>query len=416
MKLLPYILLLLSVFIFVPFSASAIPITSSKGKTVDFAGVKSASPAGLEVQVKKDGPIVTLSWSRLDLRKLETENPKIHEARKKTLRGEKVELNLGSIVAKKTVEAKPTGLRAKREAQGVYQTTIKGKAGDNFNTLRVAVKLPEGKVKGVFVYLSGEAMASPDGGKHFVAGLIDTTSTPIATRGPWFEFAAQHGLAILGVSIDETKGAKKGSPPYYEVSKGTGEALYRAIDMIAVSAKKEELKTVPLVLYGRDVGGGALVYNFVLWKPERIAAAVVSKGAFYNAEPIETSAKIPMMFIEGEYDNDWELYGGKNLASEVFGKHVELDPNWVYALEPQGTSGDSLAAFTLAKDFLSVVTPLRIGNEGLKEIDRSSSWVGDIEAKKIFKAGAGAKGAAGRCWLPDARFAKTWLSFVSGTL
>lgn len=122
------------------------------------------------------------------------------------------------------------------------------------------------------------------------------------------------------------------------------------------------------------------------------------------------------MFIVGEYDDDWQLYKGENLASEVFGKHVNLAPNWVYALEPQGTSGDSLQVFTLTQDFLNVVTPLRLGSEGLKELDRSFSWVGDIDAKKINKAGASKEWTAGKSWLPDARFAKTWLSFDSGTL
>ncbi len=409
-------LLMLLLVLLLPSMASGIPITSSKGKTVDFAGVKSASPAGLEVRVKKDGPIVTLPWSRLDLRKLESENPKIHAARKKTLAGEKVMLNLGSFVAEKPKDAMPTGRKGRLEADGIYEASVKGKSSDNFTNLKVAIKLPGGKAKGVLVYLTGAAARSPDNEKFFAAGLFDTTSTAIATKGPWFSFAAQHGLAILGLAVDDVKGPKKGAAPYYEVSEGIGAALIRAIDMVADSAKRPELKTIPLVLYGRDVGGGAFVYNFAQWKPERIAAVVSAKGAFYNAEPSETSAKIPFMFIQGEYDNDWELYDGKNLANEVFGKHVKLQPNWAFALEPRGTSGDSLQVFTLVQAFLNAVVPMRMGSDGLNEIDRSSAWVGDIEGKKISKAGGSTEWTAGQSWLPDARFAKSWQAFVSGNL
>ncbi|MCF6313887.1 MAG: hypothetical protein L3J39_15685 [Verrucomicrobiales bacterium] len=417
MKTFPRLASISFVLLFVFFSAlslRAIPITSSKGKTVDFAGVKSASSAGLEVQVKKDGSIVTLPWSRLDLRKLETENPKIHAARKKSLEGEKVDLNLGSFVVAKPKDVVPTGRKAKMEAMGIYETTVKGKASDNFSTMKVAIKLPGGKAKGVFVYISGAAGQPVGDEKTFSAALFDTTSTPIATRGPWFAYAAEHGLAILGIAVDGGTGAKKGAAPYYEVAKGTGDALYRAIDQLATAAKREELKSAPLLMYGRDVGGAAFVYNLAQWKPERVAAVVAAKGAFYKTEPSEASAKVPLLFIQGEYDDDWKLYGGENLAAEVFGNAAKLSPNWVYALEPRGTSGDSLQVFSLVKIFLNTITPLRLGGEGLKEVDRSASWVGGLEAKTISKAGGSTEWTASKSWLPDARFAKSWQAFVNG--
>lgn len=400
---------------FVSPSACGIPITSSNGKTVDFAGVKSASPAGLEVQVTKDAPPLTLPWSRLDLKKLETENPQIHEARKKTLDGKKVELNLGSFAPEKPMETKPADRMGRLEAEGIFERSVKGGGDDNFSSLKLALKLPGGKAKGIFLYVTGAAVKSPDGGEKFSAGIFDTTSTAIAKQGPWFPYAGRHGLAIAGIAVDDS-GPKKGAVPYYEVSKGIGDALLRAIDMVADGAKREELKTAPLIMYGRDVGGGALVYNLAQWKPERIAAAVVAKGAFYNAEPTEASAKVPLMFVQGEYDNDWELFGGKNLADEVVGKYANLTPNWTYALEPRGTSGDSLQVYTIVQAFLDSVTPMRIGGVGLTAIDRTSSWVGDIKAKQTSQAGGGTEWTADKTWLPDAQFAKLWEGFVTGTL
>jgi len=411
----PVIVLILLMGFFVSPPVSGIPITSSGGKTVDFAGVKSASSAGLVVQVMKDGPTLTISWSRLDLKKLEAENPKIHEARKKTLGGEKVELNLGTFAPEKPMDSEPVGRNARLEADGIYERSVRGKASDNFTSLKMALKVPSGEAKGIFLYIIGAAVKLPDGGEHLAAGIFDTTSTAIANRGPWFPFVGQHGLAIAGIEVDGGS-PKKGSVPYYEVSKGIGDALFRVIDMVANDAKREELKTVPIVLYGRDVGGGAFVYNLSQWKPERVAAVVVAKGAFYNTVPTEISAKVPIMFIQGEYDNDWELYNGKNLASEVIGKHVKMKPNWTYALEPRGTSGDSLLVYTISQAFLNSVVPMRLRGDGLKEIDRSSSWMGNIESKKVSQAGGDDDWTADKTWLPDASFAEAWEGFVTGTL
>ena len=102
---------------FITSSAIGIPITSNQGKTVDFAGVKSASSAGLEVQVKAGDPVLTLPWSRLDLKKLETDHPNIHEARLKTMEGQKVDLNLGSFAPKEDMVAKPTDRAGRLQAR-----------------------------------------------------------------------------------------------------------------------------------------------------------------------------------------------------------------------------------------------------------------------------------------------------------
>ena len=150
----PALLLILCMGLFVAPSVYGLPITSSKGKTVDFSGVKSASPAGLEVQVKKDGPTLTLPWSRLDLKKLETENPKIHEARKQTLDGKKVVLNLGTFKPKAPEVTKPAGRMARLEAQGSYERGLNGKGSDNFTKMRMSLKVPGGKAKGIFLFFN----------------------------------------------------------------------------------------------------------------------------------------------------------------------------------------------------------------------------------------------------------------------
>jgi predicted esterase len=408
----PFLPLILLIGLFVSPAAFGIPITSSQGKTVDFVGVKSASPAGLEVQVKAGGPTLTLPWSRLDLKKLESENPKIHEARIKTLDGKKEALNLGSFAPKKP---KSSGRMEKLKAMGVYQDSMKGKSSDNFSILKMAVKLPNSKVKGIFLKVTGAAVKINEADEHFAAALFDTTTAAIGVGGAWTNFAEENNLAIVGISVD-IGGLKKGAVPYYDMTGGLGDAVLRLIDKIADVSKKEELKTAPLVLYGRDVGGASFVYNLVQWKPERVVAAAVVKGAFYNTPPTEISAKVPIIFVEGEYDDDWQYFGGKNLGKEVVEKYVDMKPNWTYVLEPRGTSNDNILVFTVTQAFLKKVTSMRMGEDGLTEMDRSKAWVGEVNAMKASKAGSGTEWKAGKTWLPDARFAKTWEEFVHGTL
>ena len=149
---------------------------------------------------------------------------------------------------------------------------------------------------------------------------------------------------------------------------------------------------------------------------ERVVALVAAKGAFYDAVPTEASAKVPAIFIQGEYDNDWELFGGKNIGSDVVEKYAGMKPNWTFALEPRGTSGESLQVFLMSQAFLNTVIPMRLGDDGLKDIDRASSWVGDIKEKKSSRAGGGTEWVAGKTWIPDAKFAKIWDAFANGTL
>ena len=417
MKTLPFTFLLLILFtgFIAPSTVLGIPITSSKGKTVEFAGVKSASPAGLEVQVKKGGPILTLPWARLDLNKLKSENPKIHDARIQSLDGKKVALNLGGVAPKVDEVKMPNDRKGRLEAQGIFEAGLKAKAADNFVEMRMAIKLPGGKVKGILLYTTGVPGRVP-GTESYVARGIDITDY-VATKpvGPWSKFALEQGMAIMGIGINDVGGGKKG-PPYFEVSKGTGDALLRMIDTVADRAKRPELKTAPFVLYGRGVGGASFVYHLAQWKPERVAAVVAAKGAFYDAEPTEASAKVPILFLEGEYDDEWKEFKAGNLAHDIVAKHVALKPNWTFASERRGPSGDSLEVQTISMGFLKSVVPMRIGEDGLQEIDRSASWVGNNETKEISQAGGSTDWTADKTWLPDAGVGKLWKGYSTGTM
>lgn len=66
--------------------------------------------------------------------------------------------------------------------------------------------------------------------------------------------------------------------------------------------------------------------------------------------------------------------------------------------------------------FLKSVVPMRLGDEGLKDVDRAKSWAGKYESKETSQAGGSTEWTADKTWLPDSRVAKLWKGFSTGTM
>ncbi len=91
-------------------SSSAIQLTGSNGRTIDFAGIKEANKTGLVLKVKANSREVTVPWEKFDLAKLEAENPEMHAAYKAaTESGEATTLNLGTYKRSGSLGGGPTG-------------------------------------------------------------------------------------------------------------------------------------------------------------------------------------------------------------------------------------------------------------------------------------------------------------------
>ena len=67
---------------------------------------------------------------------------------------------------------------------------------------------------------------------------------------------------------------------YARAQDGSGRALLDAMDRFASTTAHPEAATAPLFLWGHSAGG-EFNYEFVCWKPERVAAFVVNKGGYY---------------------------------------------------------------------------------------------------------------------------------------
>ncbi len=158
--------------------------------------------------------------------------------------------------------------------------------------------------------------------------------------------------------------------------------------------------------------GGEFNYEFVNWKPERVAAFVVNKGGiYYTALASRAARNVPgMLFI-----------GGKDLASRIdvitglAAVNRRGGALWALAEEPGvahvvGRSRD--VAMVLFEDALA----LRLDPEhlrGLATVDDRPGYVGDIKLKTYRLMSPGATSTEGTAWFPTERVARAWQAMVS---
>src|SRR5256885_9095109 len=149
----------------------------------------------------------------------------------------------------------------------------------------------------------------------------------------WQDFAARHHLAIVACRFTDKPHDQAFIEHYVNVSQGSGQALVDALADFAERAHHTELASAPLLLWGMSAGG-EFNYEFVAWKPERVAAFVVNKGGIYR----------------------------------------------------RGVAHAVARSRDLAAMFFADVLPLRIAGSALKPLDAQSGYVGDLRARTFQPA------------------------------
>src|SRR5204863_1379318 len=114
-------------------------------------------------------------------------------------------------------------------------------------------------------------------------------------------FAIKHKLALVGCQLTDKTHEQGFIEEYVDVSKGSGQAFVSALATLATRSKHAELATAPLFLWGMSAGG-QFNYEFVAWKPERVAAFVVNKGGiYYTALAPRAARSVPgILFVGGK--------------------------------------------------------------------------------------------------------------------
>ena len=157
--------------------------------------------------------------------------------------------------------------------------------------------------------------------------------------------------------------------------------------------------------------GGQFNYEFVAWKPERVAAFVVNKGGIYYSALVSQAAReVPGILFVGGKDLEFRT----NTIVGLFAVNRRGGALWALAEEPAaahvvGRSRD------LTLMFFDDVIPLRLGEQpnSLKPLTARTGFIGDFKAKTFQAMGDSPAPGYPTAWLPTARVARAWQALVS---
>src|SRR5689334_150837 len=199
---------------------------------------------------------------------------------------------------------------------------------------------------------------------------------PMADDRFWQEFAARHRLAIVACRFTDKPHDQAFIEQYVNVSQGSGQALLDALSGFADRTRHAELATAPLLFWGMSAGG-EFNYEFVAWKPERVAAFIVNKGGIYYSALLSRAAReVPGILFVGEKD----LESRVNMIAGLFAVNRRGGALWAFANEP-GVAHEVAQSRDLATVLFADVLALRVSGSSLKPLDPKSGYVADLKAR-----------------------------------
>ena len=225
----------------------------------------------------------------------------------------------------------------------------------------------------------------------------------------WRDFATKNKLALVGVRFTDKPHDQSFIEEYANASRGTGQALLDALTAFAAKSKHPEVATAPLLLWGMSAGG-QFNYEFVAWKPDRVAAFVVNKGGIYYSALLPAAARaVPGILFTGGKDLEFRT----STIVGLFAVNRRAGAHWALAEEPGvahvvGRSADVTKIF-----FEDILTLRDKGGGGV--INDKDAFIGDLKAKTFQPAATVPPSATSvpSAWLPTERVAKAWQAMVT---
>jgi dienelactone hydrolase len=146
----------------------------------------------------------------------------------------------------------------------------------------------------------------------------------------WRALAVRQNLALVGCYLADKPHPNMGLEAYAEASRGSGQALLDAIDAFGKQLNHPELAKARLLLWGMSAGG-EFNYEFVAWRPDRVAGFIVNKGGIYYSDLLAAEARrVPGLFFVGGKDSQFRQDAIRRLLriNSVYGS------NWTLIEEP----------------------------------------------------------------------------------
>ncbi len=239
---------------------------------------------------------------------------------------------------------------------------------------------------------------------------------PEAADPVWQEFARRHRLALVGCRFTDKPHDQNFIEAYVDAAHGSGQALLDALSAFAKRAQHPELTTAPLLLWGMSAGG-EFNYEFVAWRPERVAAFVVNKGGIYYTALTPRGARdVPGILFVGGKDLEFRT----NTIVGLFAVNRRAGALWALAEEP-GAAHVVGRSRDMSLIFFEDVLDLRLGEgsggtggtDGMKRLSEKEGFLGDPKAKTFQPAGSAPAPNRPTAWLPSLRVARAWQALLT---
>src|SRR4029079_5748296 len=193
-------------------------------------------------------------------------------------------------------------------------------------------------------------------------------------------------VALVGCRFTDKPHDQGFIEEYVNVSRGSGKELETALNAFANGSKHPELATAPLLISGMSAGG-QFNYEFVAWKPERVAAFVVNKGGIYYSALLSREARnVPGMLFIGGKDTD----SRSSTITGLFAVNRRGGALWALANEP-GAAHVVGRSLELAKIFFEDALAARV-TDALQPMSEKDGFVADLNTKPFQPASASAPG------------------------
>jgi dienelactone hydrolase len=223
----------------------------------------------------------------------------------------------------------------------------------------------------------------------------------------WQAFAVKNKVALVGCRFTDKPDIQDINESYTNVSLGSGKALETALSAFAARSKHPELVTAPLLLWGMSAGG-SFNYEFVAWRPERVAAFVVNKGGtFYSALLSREARNVPGMLFIGGKDLDSRI----STITGLFAVNRSRGALWALANEP-GAAHDVGRSLELARLFFEDVLSARV--VPARPMLEKDGFVADLKTKTFQPAAASPPLDHSTAWVPTERVARAWQAMETG--
>jgi poly(3-hydroxybutyrate) depolymerase len=230
----------------------------------------------------------------------------------------------------------------------------------------------------------------------------------MAEDSVWQGFATRHRLAIVACRFTDRQHEQSFIEEYIAVARGSGDALLTALGRFAERSGHREVAAAPLLMWGMSAGG-QFNYEFVAWKPERVAAFVVNKGGiYYSALLPRASREVPgMLFIGGK-----DLAFRNNTITGLFAVNRRGGALWALAEEP-GVAHVVGKSRDVSLAFFEDVLGLRLNGQTMARLEEKSGFLGDLGARTFAPLGDGKAPNYPTAWLPTERVARAWRAMVT---